>query len=92
MYIKHFRLSEPPFSLTPDPRYFFMSERHREGLAHLIYGIQQPGGFVLLTGEVGSGKTTLCRCLIRQMPPDTDIALISESSVDCSGAARIHLR
>jgi general secretion pathway protein A len=76
MYIKHFRLSEPPFSLTPDPRYFFMSERHREGLAHLLYGIQQPGGFVLLTGEIGSGKTTLCRCLIKQLPPDTDIALI----------------
>jgi general secretion pathway protein A len=76
MYIKHFRLSESPFSLTPDPRYFFMSERHREGLAHLLYGIQQPGGFVLLTGEIGSGKTTLCRCLIKQLPPDTDIALI----------------
>jgi general secretion pathway protein A len=76
MYIKHFRLSEPPFSLTPDPHYFFMSERHREGLAHLLYGIQQPGGFVLLTGEIGSGKTTLCRCLIKQLPPDTDIALI----------------
>jgi general secretion pathway protein A len=76
MYIKHFRLSEPPFSLTPDPRYFFMSERHREGLAHLIYGIQQSGGFVLLTGEIGSGKTTLCRCLIKEMPPDTEIALI----------------
>jgi general secretion pathway protein A len=76
MYIKHFRLSEPPFSLTPDPRYFFMSERHREGLAHLLYGVQQPGGFVLLTGEVGSGKTTLCRCLIKQLPPDTEIALI----------------
>ncbi len=76
MYIKHFRLNESPFSLTPDPRYFFMSERHREGLAHLIYGIQQPGGFVLLTGEVGSGKTTLCRCLIKELPPDTDIALI----------------
>jgi general secretion pathway protein A len=76
MYIKHFRLSEPPFSLTPDPRYFFMSERHQEGLAHLLYGIQQPGGFVLLTGEIGSGKTTLCRCLIKQLPPDTEIALI----------------
>jgi general secretion pathway protein A len=76
MYIKHFRLSESPFSLTPDPRYFFMSERHLEGLAHLLYGIQQPGGFVLLTGEIGSGKTTLCRCLIKQLPPDTDIALI----------------
>jgi general secretion pathway protein A len=76
MYLDYFKLNEPPFSLTPDPRYLFMSERHREGLAHLIYGVQQPGGFVLLTGEIGSGKTTLCRCLIRQLPPDTDVALI----------------
>lgn len=76
MYIHYFKLNEPPFSLTPDPRYLFMSERHREGLAHLLYGVQQPGGFVQLTGEIGSGKTTLCRCLIRQLPADTDIALI----------------
>jgi general secretion pathway protein A len=53
-----------------------MSERHREGLAHLLYGVQQPGGFVQLTGEIGSGKTTLCRCLIKQLPPDSDVALI----------------
>jgi general secretion pathway protein A len=76
MYTNYFKLSEPPFSLTPDPRYLFMSERHREGLAHLLYGVQQPGGFVQLTGEIGSGKTTLCRCLIKQLPPDTDVALI----------------
>jgi general secretion pathway protein A len=76
MYGEYFKLSEPPFSLTPDPRYLFMSERHREGLAHLLYGVQQPGGFVQLTGEIGSGKTTLCRCLIKQLPPDTDVALI----------------
>ena len=59
MYVDYFKLNEPPFSLTPDPRYLFMSERHREGLAHLLYGVQQPGGFVQLTGEIGSGKTTL---------------------------------
>jgi general secretion pathway protein A len=76
MYVGYFKLSEPPFSLTPDPQYLYMSARHREGLAHLLYGVQQPGGFVQLTGEVGSGKTTLCRCLIRQLPPDTDVALI----------------
>lgn len=76
MYTEFFRLNEPPFSLTPDPRYLFMSARHREGLAHLVYGVQQPGGFVQLTGEVGTGKTTLCRCLIKQLPPDTDVALI----------------
>jgi general secretion pathway protein A len=76
MYTNYFRLSEPPFSLTPDPRYLFMSERHREGLAHLFYGVQQPGGFVQLTGEIGSGKTTLSRCLVRQLPPETEVALI----------------
>lgn len=76
MYTEYFKLSEPPFSLTPDPRFLYMSERHREGLAHLFYGVQQPGGFVQLTGDVGSGKTTLCRCLVKQLPPGTDIALI----------------
>ena len=76
MYTDWFKLSEPPFSLTPDPRFLYMSERHREGLAHLFYGVQQPGGFVQLTGDIGSGKTTLCRCLVKQLPPGTDIALI----------------
>ncbi len=76
MYTNYFRLKEPPFSLTPDPRYLYMSERHREGLAHLLYGVQQPGGFIQLTGEIGCGKTTLCRCLVSQLPPETDIALI----------------
>ena len=76
MYTSHFGLTEAPFSLTPNPRYLYMSERHREGLAHLLYGIQQPGGFVQLTGEVGTGKTTLCRCLLEHLTPDVDIALI----------------
>jgi len=76
MYTECFKLSEPPFSLTPDPRFLYMSKRHREGLAHLFYGVQQPGGFVQLTGDIGSGKTTLCRCLVKQLPPETDIALI----------------
>jgi len=76
MYTSHFGLTEPPFSITPDPRYLYMSERHREGLAHLLYGTRQPGGFVQLTGEVGTGKTTLCRCLLEQLPPEVDVALI----------------
>ncbi len=76
MYCEYFRLKEHPFSLSPDPRFLFLSNRHREGLAHLSYGIQQSGGFVQLTGEIGSGKTTLCRSLVRKLPPDTDIALI----------------
>jgi general secretion pathway protein A len=76
MYTSHFGLTEPPFSITPDPRYLYMSERHREGLAHLLYGTRQAGGFVQLTGEVGTGKTTLCRCLLEQLPPEVDVALI----------------
>ncbi len=76
MYKTHFGLSENPFSIAPDPRYLFMSERHREALAHLLYGIESNGGFVLLTGEVGTGKTTVCRCLLEQVPENVDIALI----------------
>ncbi|NHN78890.1 AAA family ATPase [Azotobacter chroococcum] len=76
MYNPYFGFSEAPFSISPDPRYLFMSERHREALAHLLYGLQIDGGFVLLTGEVGTGKTTLCRCLLGQVPEHCDIAFI----------------
>ena len=76
MYTSHFGLTEAPFSLTPDPRYLYMSQRHREGLAHLLYGIGQAGGFVQLTGDVGTGKTTLCRCLLAQLPPEVDVAFV----------------
>ncbi|MDR1727516.1 MAG: AAA family ATPase [Acidobacteriota bacterium] len=82
MYLEYFKLNEAPFSLTPDPRYLFMSARHREGLAHLLYGVKQAGGFVQLTGEVGSGKTTLSRCLINQLPDDADVALILNPRLD----------
>jgi general secretion pathway protein A len=76
MYTAYFGLTEPPFSIAPDPRFLYMSERHREALAHLLYGISAGGGFVQLTGEVGTGKTTLCRCLLEQVPPEVDVALI----------------
>lgn len=76
MYTSYFGLKTLPFSISPDPRCLYMSDRHREGLAHLVYGVQQHGGFVQLTGEVGTGKTTLCRCLLEQIPPDVDVALI----------------
>src|SRR5512144_2369039 len=76
MYAAHFGLSEPPFSITPDSRYVYMSEAHRDGLAHLVYGIGQGGGFVQLTGEVGTGKTTVCRCLLQQLPPHVDVAFV----------------
>lgn len=76
MYTKFFGLNEKPFAITPDPRYLFMSERHGEGLAHLVYGVTESGGFIQLTGEVGTGKTTLVRTLLGQMPAEIDVALI----------------
>ncbi|NHZ99389.1 ExeA family protein [Massilia sp. CCM 8734] len=76
MYKQFFSLKQSPFSIAPDPRYLFMSERHREALAHLLYGVGSGGGFVLLTGEIGAGKTTVCRCFIEQIPPDCRLAYI----------------
>jgi len=76
MYESFFGLQEPPFSLTPDPRFLWMSDTHQEGLATLVYGITRRKGFLLLTGEVGTGKTTLLRAALNQVPPDTDTALI----------------
>lgn len=76
MYTHYFSLKQSPFSIAPDPRYLFMSERHREALAHLLYGVGSGGGFVLLTGEIGAGKTTVCRCFIEQIPENTRLAYI----------------
>ena len=76
MYQQYFGLAETPFSISPDPRYLFLSDKHREALAHLIYGVGDQGGFVLLTGEVGTGKTTICRCLLQQIPDNADVAFI----------------
>ena len=76
MYASYFGMSQEPFSIAPDPRYLFMSERHREALAHLLYGISGGGGFVLLSGEIGAGKTTVCRCLLEQIPRRTNVAYI----------------
>jgi general secretion pathway protein A len=81
MYLKHFNLSERPFSITPDPRFLYMSDRHREALAHLLYGLGEGGGFVQLTGEVGTGKTTICRCLLEQVPGNVDVALVLNPKV-----------
>src|SRR2546422_673592 len=76
MYAAYFGLSERPFSLAPDPRYLYLSDAHREALAHLLYGLGEGGSFVQLTGEVGTGKTTVCRALLEQLPPDVDVAMI----------------
>ncbi|MES2100244.1 MAG: AAA family ATPase, partial [Pseudomonadota bacterium] len=76
MYAPFFGLKHEPFSIAPDPRYLFMSERHREALAHLLYGVNGGGGFVLLSGEIGAGKTTVCRCFLEQIPRRTNVAYI----------------
>jgi len=76
MYHEYFGISEDPFSITPDTRYLFFSERHRNAFAHLLYGVAEGGGFVQLTGEVGTGKTLLCRNLLAQLPNEVNIALI----------------
>jgi general secretion pathway protein A len=76
MYLSLFGLKQEPFSIAPDPRYLFMSERHREALAHLLYGVRGGGGFVLLTGEIGAGKTTVCRCFLEQIPKRCNVAYI----------------
>src|SRR5438034_8677431 len=76
MYARFFGLKQKPFSIAPDPRYLFMSERHREALAHLLYGVKGGGGFVLLTGEIGAGKTTVCRCFLEQIPKRCNVAYI----------------
>ncbi len=76
MYASFFGLTEKPFAITPDPRYLFMSARHAEALAHLLYGITEAGGFIQLTGEVGTGKTTVVRSLLERMPGHADVAVI----------------
>jgi general secretion pathway protein A len=76
MYAPFFGLRQAPFSIAPDPHYLFMSERHREALAHLLYGLDGGGGFVLLTGEIGAGKTTVCRCFLEQIPKHCNVAYI----------------
>ena len=81
MYSSCFGLNENPFSIAPDPLYIYMSEHHREALAHLQYRINVAGGFVLLTGEVGAGKTTLCRSLLEKLPEGVDIAFVLNPKV-----------
>ena len=76
MYKEYFGLKENPFSIAPDPRFLYMSKGHSEALAHLVYGVNSDGGFILLTGEVGTGKTTVCRCLLDNLPENSEVAFL----------------
>jgi len=76
MYTQFYGLRKKPFSLSPDPRFLFLADAHREALAHLLYGIEQGEGFIAITGEVGTGKTTLCRTLLRRLEPGTEVAFL----------------
>ena len=91
MYTAYFGLSDKPFSITPDPRYLFLSGRHTEALAHLLYGVTESGGFIQLTGEVGTGKTTLIRSLLEKLPDTVDAALIINPRVTIPGIPAQHL-
>ncbi len=84
MYYQYFGLNEAPFSIAVNPRYLFMSARHREALAHLLYGVGEGGGFILLTGEVGTGKTTINRSLLDQLPENIDLALVLNPAVNAT--------
>ena len=76
MYARHFDLRQDPFSIAPDPHFLFMSERHREALAHLLFGVTGTGGFVLFTGDIGTGKTTVCRCFLDQIPAACNVGIV----------------
>ena len=76
MYTQYFGLKENPFALSPDPRYLYLSQRHQDALAHLMYGITSGGGFVQLTGEVGTGKTMMIRAMLQRLPETVDVALV----------------
>ena len=81
MYNEYFGFKEGPFSIAPDPHYLYMTAQHREALAHLVYGLNSEGGCILLTGEVGTGKTTICRCLLEQLPEQANVALVLNPKV-----------
>ena len=76
MYTEYYGLTEKPFNLTPDPRFLYLSKKHKEAFAHLMYGIRHRSGFVMVSGEIGTGKTTICRSLLKQLDPNTEVALI----------------
>ena len=85
MYLSFYRLKEQPFNLTPDPRFLFLTAGHREALAQLVYGVEQGKGFIVLTGEVGTGKTTLLHALLQKLDPSTAVAYVYNSTLPFDG-------
>jgi len=81
MYLEFLGLREKPFSVTSDPAFLYLSRRHREALSHMVYGIRERKGFIEITGEIGTGKTTLCRALLRQLSDNTRTALVLHSNL-----------
>lgn len=81
MYLEFFGLREEPFNITPDPKFLYLSERHKEAFDHLVYGIEHRKGFIELTGEVGAGKTTLIRAVLATLPKTTQTALVLNPSI-----------
>lgn len=88
MYLQFFQLKEFPFNVTPDPRFLFFSERHREAFDSLLYGVEHRKGFIVLTGEVGCGKTTICRSVLNNLPGTTHSALILNPSITAAQLVR----
>lgn len=88
MYLEYYGLTEPPFNITPNPRFLYYSAKHREALNHLLYGIRERKGFVQLTGEVGAGKSTLCRALLGQLGNNYSTALILNPILDADQLMR----
>jgi len=85
VYLDYYGLNEPPFDITPNPRFLFHTPRHREAVNHLLYGIRERKGFIQLTGEVGAGKTTICRAMLEQLGPQWETALILNPMLDADG-------
>src|SRR3989442_5568525 len=85
MYLNFYGLREAPFNPTPDPKFLFQSARHREALAQLIYGVRERKGFIVLTGEIGTGKTTLLRTLLERMDKQTHVAYVHNSALEIDG-------
>ena len=88
MYNEFYGFQEPPFNITPDPRFLFFSDKHREAYNHILFGIRERKGFIQITGEVGAGKTTVCRAILGQLGPNYKTALVLNPCLTSTQLAR----